>query len=1142
MSDTKEELKLLAELKKQQSELNKESKEYASINDEILKIKSKIKAELRTQSDLLSKSLDYEFDINSSVEKRHKTTIQQYSVDQKLITAKKESLAIQAQMLGQIDQGVQYSEDMIETYDNLSGIADNIGGLYASMGNELDDIVSKTYSVMDTSEIQKQIYYEQNEIQRKIADAIQSNDTGLLEQLKIQENILDSQNQQLKGFDIEQSKMEKKSKLMNESYNQISGISDKMFGMIQGMPGGGYISTALGLDKLKDKINESLIDGLQNGLGSGLKTLGGFNLALVASLGAVLAIGFAFKKVWDVITGISQAQTDIAREQGLSADEGQKQFEMAHKMAGATNDIWVNSEGMLEAMSDVRSQLGGMLPIGDQMNERTQKLVQNQMELTKHLGLSNDEATAFQDTAQVMGVSTDELLGSVGQVESVFEEMGGTTLNTKDILKEISQIPKGITAGFKGSTTELVRTVAKSKALGLSLEKIDGIGKGLLDIESSLQDEMEARVITGKNLNLDMARQLQLQGKTGELMDELLKQAGSYSEFKEMDSLQQESFAKAMGMTTDEMADMLQKAELQAQVGQDLANISADELDNKIKMGEIQGEEAIAMAQKLKSEKNVSSVTESMSAIWSKIQDVIMGIVAGPLGEIANQINAVLNDSDMIDGIMDSIKAAWSFISPIVSLIGSTIGFIFNILGKVLKVVGSIASFFAPVAKTTESVKDGVEKAESSFGGILTSVLAIGAGILLWKKFLKPALGTAKDFAGTLKDKAMSKFGMGGGDKATQSMDKTASKSAPKKGGGPGKIAKSFEKMDAKKMLAGAAAMLIVAAAVYVIAKAMVEFTKVTWDAVLMGIASMAALTLSVVALGMVMSSGVGTVAILAGAAAMLVIAASMWVLAKAMQEFGVAFQVLMPIFQIGFAMMGSIISTIGATMVAIAQVIGETITTIFGSIKELAMFEGAGANLMMIGAGLVSVSVGLAALTAGSIVSGIGSLFGGDSWIDQIKGMNDINGDNIVKIADSFDRLSESLAKLNGLDLDLSKVTEQVEGISKIMPEEMKTKISSKVEESEVVKVGNKDKMSSDMMSSENKISSKDSDMVTKETGTSEDPNTRIIGLLETLVAAVNQPVNINFNDQFVTKLDNVTSLKKQMRSSVDNQYGSQV
>ena len=120
---------------------------------------------------------------------------------------------------------------------------------------------------------------------------------------------------------------------------------------------------------------------------------------------------------------------------------------------------------------------------------------------------------------------------------------------------------------------------------------------------------------------------------------------------------------------------------------------------------------------------------------------------------------------------------------------------------------------------------------------------------------------------------------------------------APKVSAGGGKgmssMTGAIEKIDAKKLLAGGAALVLVAASVFIFAKAVQEFTEVGWKEVGMAIVSMVALVGALALVGTIMSSGVGAVAILAGAAAMIVIAGAMYVLGKAIQEIATGFSML---------------------------------------------------------------------------------------------------------------------------------------------------------------------------------------------------------------------------------------------------------
>jgi len=106
-------------------------------------------------------------------------------------------------------------------------------------------------------------------------------------------------------------------------------------------------------------------------------------------------------------------------------------------------------------------------------------------------------------------------------------------------------------------------------------------------------------------------------------------------------------------------------------------------------------------------------------------------------------------------------------------------------------------------------------------------------------------------------------------------------------GGKTNPISNFIKSMGSKQVLMGAAAMLIISASLMVTAKALNEFNTVEWES--LGMAGLALLGLvgSVAALGAVMMSGIGAVAILAGAAALLTIAGSMVVLGAGIQLIG---------------------------------------------------------------------------------------------------------------------------------------------------------------------------------------------------------------------------------------------------------------
>ena len=87
------------------------------------------------------------------------------------------------------------------------------------------------------------------------------------------------------------------------------------------------------------------------------------------------------------------------------------------------------------------------------------------------------------------------------------------------------------------------------------------ISKGLLNFEDSISAELEAELLTGKDLNLEKARQYALEGDIEGVAKEITKNIGSAAEFSQMNVIQQEALAKAMGTSREELADMLVQQE-----------------------------------------------------------------------------------------------------------------------------------------------------------------------------------------------------------------------------------------------------------------------------------------------------------------------------------------------------------------------------------------------------------------------------------------------------------------------------------------------------------------------------------------------------------------------------------------------------
>ena len=309
--------------------------------------------------------------------------------------------------------------------------------------------------------------------------------------------------------------------------------------------------------------------------------------------------------------------------------------------------------------------------------------------------------------------------------------------------------------------------------------------------------------------------------------------------------------------------------------------------------------------------------------------DAITGISAKKEGK---------KKGNLFSGILSIFTGIYGLISKIVLMKGAIGG----VLKSVTGIFGSKNKVMAKTAKKTTGI----------FEGVINSIKKlIGDFINIVKKVVNSVGDILKKIVDTVV-KAFKKIGKGIASVIQSLLEG---------------LGKGLSAIGNPKALIGALALLIVAAGIFVLSKAFVEFTKVNFKTLAIGIIAIVTLTAVMMGLGMMMASGFGAVALLLGAAAMLIIAGAALVL-------GIAFQAL------------------GEGLTLILGSLGSFLNEILPGFLQMAN-PAVGAGLILAAAGIVVLTAAIvgfmavltlagAAGAAGGIVSGVlgsvSSFFGG--------------------------------------------------------------------------------------------------------------------------------------------------------------------
>ena len=199
-----------------------------------------------------------------------------------------------------------------------------------------------------------------------------------------------------------------------------------------------------------------------------------------------------------------------------------------------------------------------------------------QTALRRDLGLSVQDAAnlsyQFAKTAALTGQSEDQLGSTLSIMESISDssreallsqiEMTGTMLEQKglapgDIFKDVADNAEHFASFAKDGGANIFAAAGAAKQLGLNMSAVASTTEALLDFETSIEKQMEASMLLGRQINLDRARQLALSGDQEGMMQEVLKQVGGEAEFNRLNVLQRRALAESVGQSVENLSRLV---------------------------------------------------------------------------------------------------------------------------------------------------------------------------------------------------------------------------------------------------------------------------------------------------------------------------------------------------------------------------------------------------------------------------------------------------------------------------------------------------------------------------------------------------------------------------------------------------------
>jgi hypothetical protein len=480
--------------------------------------------------------------------------------------------------------------------------------------------------------------------------------------------------------------------------NKLLGLGGAVIGGIQtalDKMGFGGLSEKLGLDEVKKKMRE-VAEEIESAGGNtdsfsnkfkvlkvGVKEAG---KNLVENLKDPLTASvFLVTKFTEALASTDKMAGDTAKSFNMSYQDALKLNHELNTTANLTLDAAVNTKGLNESLIAVGQSLGS----NAKLNEKD---LVTFTKLREQAGFTNDELIGIQKLSLVNGKTlednTSEILGSA----KAYASQNKLIVNEKEILKEVNKSSASLKLSLGGSTAALAESAVKAKQFGLSLEQAGDMAQSLLNFESSISSELEAELLTGKDLNFEKARLLALNGKTADAAAEIAKQLGTSADFGKMNVVQQEALAKAAGMTRDQLAQSLIESEALTKLSGVDGENAKEKFDNLVKQTSMEEAKRRLGDEQLAIQFEQQSVQDRFAQSMQKLQEIFVALAEPVLAIVSPFMNLVENILPLINVILLPVTAT---LSTIGELLGEIIGFLTEAQDTALVLAGTFGAILA---------------------------------------------------------------------------------------------------------------------------------------------------------------------------------------------------------------------------------------------------------------------------------------------------------------------------------------------------------------------------------------------------------------------------------------------------------------
>lgn len=262
----------------------------------------------------------------------------------------------------------------------------------------------------------------------------------------------------------------------------------------------------------------------------------------------LVAISVLVVNIWEKFKELDKAAWESRKAFGMMRIDHKHIRDLAEDIHRKYAQLGVTATHVYNSVLGIAKELGSGLMTTIQMTEHVSLMA-------AQFGISEEITVRMLKTLGQIGRTS-----AAAQVDmSLFAQSFSAAADVPfpQVMQDIANASVETKMMMSKVPLELIKAAVEARRMGTTLDKMTSSSRRLLNFTESIEAEMEASVLLGQPINLQLARQLSFRGKILEANKEILKWAKKIN-FEKLDVYSQEKFAAASGKTAEELFSMLQ--------------------------------------------------------------------------------------------------------------------------------------------------------------------------------------------------------------------------------------------------------------------------------------------------------------------------------------------------------------------------------------------------------------------------------------------------------------------------------------------------------------------------------------------------------------------------------------------------------